>query len=98
MTLNLINSENGVTILLSVKSRARHNAIEGVREGALLVAVTSPPNEGAASAAVLELLAKTLKCAKTLLQLQRGGKSRDKIVLCPNLTIEEIMARLNLEE
>ncbi len=97
MQLELSDSENGVLIPLRVRPRARHNAIEGVREGALLVSVTALPSDGAANAAVLELLAKTLKCAKTSLQLQRGGKSRDKIVLCPNLSSEEILARLNLE-
>ncbi len=97
MQLQLVESENGTAIPLRVKPRARHNAIEGVREGALLIAVTAPPSEGAANAAVLALLAKTLKCAKTTLRLQRGGKSRAKIVLCP-LNAELIRVRLNLEE
>ena len=97
MQLQLVESENGTAIPVRLKPRARHNAIEGVREGALLVAVTAPPSEGAANAALLELLAKKLKCAKTSLHLQRGSKSRAKIVLCP-LTCEEITARLNLAE
>lgn len=50
-----------------------------IDDGALRAAVTVPPEDGLANAAVQVLLAQALGVAKTRLKLIRGAKSRDKV-------------------
>jgi uncharacterized protein YggU (UPF0235/DUF167 family) len=54
---------------------------EGVTDesGVIKVAVTAPPEDGRANAAVAEALAHALGVAKTRLTLLRGATSRDKV-------------------
>lgn len=94
MQLNLTGGKNGVLLPVRVKPRARSNKIEGVREGAAVVCVTAAPTHGQANAAVLEVLAKSLGCPKSSLRLERGQKSRDKVVSVALISAEEILARL----
>jgi uncharacterized protein (TIGR00251 family) len=94
VSLALTGSRDGVLISVRVKTRARANGIEGARDGVLIIAVKAPPVEGAANAAVLEVLAKALRCAKSTLSIARGTKSRDKIVCVTQLGEDEVRARL----
>jgi uncharacterized protein (TIGR00251 family) len=94
MELRLSPGKDGVLVPVRVKPRARVNKIEGVRDVVLLVAVNAPPVEGAANAAVIEVLSKALGCARSTLYLARGEKSRDKIVCVTQLGEEEIRTSL----
>jgi uncharacterized protein (TIGR00251 family) len=94
MSLALSGSRSGVLVPVRVKTRAQANSIEGVRNGVLQVAVKAPPVEGAANAAVIEVLAQALKCARSTLSVARGVKSRDKIVCVTQLGEDEIRIRL----
>jgi len=63
-----------------VKPRASRNALGGVRGGALEVALTAPPVEGAANAALEKLLAKALGVPRRDVEIVRGRSSRDKTI------------------
>jgi uncharacterized protein YggU (UPF0235/DUF167 family) len=52
--------------------------------------------EGAANAACLAFLAKTLGISRAQLHLQAGGKSRDKLVHITGLTPAQVAAALGL--
>ncbi len=72
--------KNGRTYLrVKVTTKASKNAITGVKNNELLVSVTSVPEHGKANEAVIKLLSKLLKCAKTKLDLVSGDKSRNKL-------------------
>jgi uncharacterized protein YggU (UPF0235/DUF167 family) len=58
-----------------VKPRNRVNAIEGVRNGSLLISVIAAPEDGKANAALLQVLAFQLKLPKGALSVQRGHSS-----------------------
>jgi uncharacterized protein (TIGR00251 family) len=94
MDVRLSVGKDGVLVPVRVKPRARANKIEGVRDGVLLIAVNAPPVEGAANAAVIEVLSKALHCARSTLHLARGDKSRDKIVCVTQLDEDEIRTSL----
>jgi uncharacterized protein (TIGR00251 family) len=94
MELRLSQGKDGVLVPVRVKPRAKTNRIEGVRDGVLLIAVNAPPVEGAANAAVIEVLCEVLGCAKSTLYLARGEKSRDKIVCVTQLDEGEVRASL----
>lgn len=63
-----------------VVPRASRDAIVGEHDGALKIALTAPPVEGEANAALVALLAKELGVAKRDVVLLRGEASRSKRV------------------
>ena len=69
---------SGAEFHCRVTPRARRESIadEG---GVIKVAVTAPPEDGRANAAVAEALAHALGVAKSRLILLRGATSRDKV-------------------
>jgi uncharacterized protein YggU (UPF0235/DUF167 family) len=68
----------GAEFACRVTPRARKPGIS--REGAVIrIAVTAPPEDGRANAAVAEALAHALGVAKTRLVLLRGATARDKL-------------------
>jgi uncharacterized protein (TIGR00251 family) len=79
---------------LRVTPRASKNAIEGFRNGVLIIRVTAPPVDSAANDAVIELLAKALHIAKRDISIQRGGAGRNKIVSVAGLSSAELKSRL----
>ncbi|MGR3367487.1 MAG: DUF167 domain-containing protein [Sagittula sp.] len=68
----------GATLAVRVTPKASRTAVE--RDGvALRVYVTTVPEGGKATAAVVKLLAKALGVPKSRLELVRGETSRDKV-------------------
>ena len=63
---------------LRVTPRAGRNALR-LEDGKIRVLVTTVPEDGKATAAVQDLLARALGVAKTRLTLLRGAASRDKV-------------------
>lgn len=68
----------GAEFALRVSPGARREALEETPEG-LRCAVTAPPEDGKANAAVAALLARALGVPKSRLVLVRGATSRDKL-------------------
>lgn len=96
MPFSLIQSKSGVLLTIRVKPRAKTNSVIGARDGKLLVAVNAAPEGGAANAAVLSVLAKTLDVAPRSLSVARGHKSREKTIGISSLPLEEIQLRLTI--
>lgn len=93
--ITLTADKQGVLLPLVIKPRGRSNAILGIRANALLVSVTAAPVEGAANAAVLEVLADALRLSKSRLSLARGHKSRQKVIRIADLSVEDVRSRLS---
>ncbi|EBA05608.1 DUF167 domain-containing protein [Sagittula stellata] len=68
----------GATLAVRVTPKASRNAVERT-DDALRVYVTTVPEGGKATAAVVKLLAKALGVPKSRLELVRGETSRDKV-------------------
>jgi uncharacterized protein len=75
-----------------VAPRASRDAILGEHDGALKVALTAPPVEGAANAALCALLAKRLGVAKGEVRVVRGDKNRVKTVAVRGASASDIEA------
>lgn len=71
-------AQSGAEFALRVTPGARRVALVA-EDGAYRAAVTAPPEDGRANAAVAELLARALGVAKSRLVLVRGATSRDKV-------------------
>ncbi|MEY4984251.1 MAG: hypothetical protein RIR62_2517 [Pseudomonadota bacterium] len=68
----------GAELAVRVTPRARRPGVT-VAGGTIRVAVTAPPEDGRANAAVAEALAHALGIAKGRLVLIRGATARDKV-------------------
>ena len=82
------------TLRLRVQPRASREAVLGWRDGVLRVAVTAPPVDGEANAAVRRLLARALGVPPTAVAVVRGEHGRDKLVQIAGLTEATLRARL----
>lgn len=87
---------SGTVLRVRVQPRASREAITATPD-AIRVALTAPPVDGEANAALLKFLAGQLKLPKSSLQLISGDKSRDKAVLIPGRTPEQVCAQLKLD-
>jgi uncharacterized protein (TIGR00251 family) len=85
-----------VTTRLNVRvtPRASKNAVEGFRDGALIIRVTAPPVDSAANDAVVELLAKTLGVAKRQITIARGSTGRNKVVEVEGVSHDQLISLL----
>jgi uncharacterized protein len=86
----------GTLIRLRVQPRARIECLDGLRDGYVRLRLTAPPVEGAANAACIAFLAKTLGISRAQLHLQAGARSRDKLVHITGLTPAQVAAALGL--
>jgi uncharacterized protein (TIGR00251 family) len=78
--VNLREHDGAVTFDVLVQPRASRAKIGPLHDGRLKVAVTSPPVDGEANAAVIELLAKALGVARGAVRVIAGTSSRRKTV------------------
>ncbi|HTL32467.1 MAG TPA: DUF167 domain-containing protein [Kofleriaceae bacterium] len=76
--MNLREHGGAVTFDVLVQPRASRAKVGPLHDGRLKVAVTSPPVDGEANAAVVELIAKTLGVAKSAVRVVAGTSSRRK--------------------
>ena len=93
----------GVRLAIKVTPKAARNAIAGVAPeadgGAVLkISVTTVPEDGKATAAVIALLAKTWKLPKTSITLVSGAADRRKTLFIagdPARLLPDLQARID---
>ena len=88
--------ENGgaVTFAVKVHPRAKRNAITGELGDALKIALTTPPVEGRANAAVIEFLAKILDVPRSSVTIASGETNRNKVIRVHGLSAAQVAERL----
>jgi len=84
----------GSRLSVHVRPRSSRAGILGVREGALDVALTAPPADGAANAELLGLLAKALEVRRGDLEIAVGMSSRNKVIDVNGVRPEDARERL----
>lgn len=68
------------TVSVRVQPRSRSDTVAGLRDGVVIVRVTSPPLDGRANDAVCRLLAGVLGVRASCLTILRGERARDKVI------------------
>ena len=84
-----------LTIDVLVQPRASRAKIGPRHDGRIKIAVTAPPVDGEANAAVIELVAKSLGVAKSAVEVIAGASSRRKTLRIAGVTaaqLEELLA------
>nr|QFN66860.1 hypothetical protein [Papio hamadryas] len=91
-------SEGCVTIAIHAKPGSKQNTATDLTAEAVNVAIAAPPSEGEANAELCRYLSKVLELRKSDVVLDKGGKSREKVVkLLASTTPEEILEKLKKE-
>ena len=67
-----------------VAPRASSNRVIGEHNGALKIALTSPPVDGQANEALIAFLSKTFKIPKSCIEISKGLSSKRKTVTIPS--------------
>ncbi|HEX4468950.1 MAG TPA: DUF167 domain-containing protein [Gemmatimonadaceae bacterium] len=72
--------DDAVRFAVHVQPRASRSEITGVHGDSMKVRLEAPPVEGAANAALIELLADALGVSRRNVQIVGGQRSRNKVV------------------
>jgi uncharacterized protein (TIGR00251 family) len=91
--VNVREHDGTVTFDVLVQPRASRARVGPNHAGRLKIAVTSPPVDGEANAAVIELLAKALGVGRAAIEVIAGASSRRKTIRVRGVTraaIEEL--------
>ncbi len=91
---DLTAAAGGVRVNVKVVPRARRTAIEGVRDGRLVVRVTAPPVDGAANEAAIDALAEALDVPRRSVRVVAGATSRNKTIEIAAVGVDHVAARL----
>lgn len=93
MPLRLRRDRSGAILVdIVVTPRASRDALIGEHDGALRIAVTAPPVEGAANKAICALVAKGLGVPKSAVQLSHGQKGRRKTLSVTGVDEAQVQA------
>ena len=74
--------------------RAKRSAVDGERNGAILIRLAAPPVEGAANNALIEFLSDMLGLPRRAITIVGGDKSRSKRVRIAGLDAAAVRSRL----
>lgn len=84
----------GAVVAVRARAAAKENALIEERDGALLVAVTAPPEHGKANEALVEVLADGLNLHRSQIQLIAGATSKIKKFLVRGVRVEDLTGRI----
>jgi len=88
--------EDGVRIRLAVQPGAKRTEIIGEYDGYLKVKIQALPVDGAANGAIVSWLSKLLNVKKSQVVLDRGHRSRGKIISIHGVTAESVESAIKL--
>lgn len=80
MTGPLRQTPKGLFLHIRATPKASRDEVTGVSADVLTVKVTAVPDKGKANEAVIEILAKTMRVAKSSFELVSGATSRQKVL------------------
>ena len=81
-----------------VVPNAKSNSVAGEYGCAIKIKLRAPAVEGKANAALIRFLAAQLKVAQRSIVLERGPKSRDKVIRIDGLTEEDVRRRMSARD
>ncbi|XP_068131463.1 UPF0235 protein C15orf40 homolog isoform X2 [Hyperolius riggenbachi] len=92
------DKSGSIAIAIHAKPGSKQNAITDVTSEAVGVAIAAPPTEGEANAELCRYLSKVLEVKKSEVVLDKGGKSREKIIkVSAATTPEAVLEKLKSE-
>ena len=92
MSITITPHAEGATLAVRAQPGAKKTAVLGEQAGALKVAVTAPPEDGRANAALVEVLRDWLGLKRSQVELAGGATNRNKVFLIRGLSADELSA------
>ena len=90
----LADHPDGVLVAVRARPGARKAGVLGEQAGALKLAVTAPPADGRANAALVALFRELLQLKRSQVDLHSGARARKKTILVRDITRAELAAKL----
>ena len=94
MSVRFTAEDGGVRFAVKVVPGASRDRVVGPLGEALKVAVSKPPEDGAANAAVVALLAQVLGVAAAQVKITRGHGSPRKQIYVGGMSVADVSSRL----
>ncbi|XP_074532937.1 UPF0235 protein C15orf40 homolog [Halichoeres trimaculatus] len=89
------DKSGAVTITVHAKPGSKHSSITDVSAEAVGVSIAAPPLDGEANAELIRYLAEVLELKKSHVSLEKGSRSRDKLIrVDSSLSPEEVLRKL----
>ncbi|MFC1767499.1 DUF167 domain-containing protein [Candidatus Margulisiibacteriota bacterium] len=92
--MEIIEEKSAVLFQVKVQPKSSVNKVVGQEGGKLKVRITSPPVEGKANSALVDLLAVFFGVKRSSIGIVKGLKSRSKIVRVEGLSREDLTERI----
>jgi uncharacterized protein (TIGR00251 family) len=89
------DTPDGCTLSIRLHPGAKKNAITGLHDCALKVALNAPPVDGKANEALIAFIAERLKLPRAKVVLQTGAASRSKTLRITGKSAAEVAAALS---
>jgi len=93
--VSVTEHSDSITFPVKVHPRARKSTITGEIGGAIKLALTAPPVDGAANQACVEFFAKSLKVKRSSVTIASGERNRLKVVRVVGVTAQQFWDRLS---
>src|SRR5947207_1601948 len=94
--IELADHPEGVLVAVRAQPGARKAGVLGEQAGALKLAVTAPPEDGRANAALVELLRDQLGLKRSQVELHSGATGRNKKLLVRGVSRDMLAAKLTM--
>lgn len=94
--IQIADHAEGLVIAVRAQPNAKRAGVVGEQNEALKIAVTAPPEDGRANAALVEVLREALGLKRSQVELLSGPTSRDKKFLVRGLTRAELLIKLGM--
>lgn len=88
----------GISIRVYVAPRSSFNKVVGLHNGAIKIALTAPPVDGAANKALVGFVAKVLEVPRGAVHIIAGEASRHKIVSVAGVGAQTALKKLALSD
>lgn len=92
--LQLQPASNGTLLPVQARPKSRRNAVSGIHDGRLKIAVTAAPEKGKANTAIIRLLAGQLGVAPSSITVRSGATSSRKVLLVQGTSPDELLSQL----
>lgn len=93
----VLNKDGNVAIKIQAKPGAKCNNVTDISDEAIGIAISAPPTEGEANAELVKYLASIFGVRKSDVSLDRGSRSRQKVVVVSGITTDRVLAKLKGE-
>ncbi|XP_012538668.1 UPF0235 protein C15orf40 homolog [Monomorium pharaonis] len=93
----VLNKDGNVAIKIQAKPGAKCNNVTGISDEAVGIAISAPPTEGEANAELVKYLASIFGVRKSDVSLDRGSRSRQKVVVVSGITTDQVLSKLKGE-